>query len=367
MKTFSFVKVFFQKFFYDDQDTSLNEEILRKISLIQLFNFIGVVFVTPLGLKAIYGGQYAIAIPLLIAAVVLFANYYYLKESNNEKTTAHVIVTLFFALMLYLTYTGGINNTGHLWITSLPLLIFFLLGLQKGMVYVITFLLLLMTILFLPFDTALKASYTFDYKLRILLSFLLVTFLAALYEYNNEKSLNNMLKLKEEHELCSTRDHLTQLYNRRGYDLNIKSIKNTQGIVLMCDIDHFKKLNDTYGHDTGDLVLREVAKKIKDTLREHDMAVRWGGEEFFIFLPHTTMDEGNMVAEKIRISIASLAIYHQDKQISVTCSIGLDKLEEYTPLEKAITNADNAMYLAKQSGRNTVMSHDSVNKKDYMI
>jgi len=256
--------------------------------------------------------------------------------------------------MLYLTYTGGIHQTGHLWITSLPLLIFFLLGLEKGRVYVVLFLVLLFIILFVPFDSAMKASYTFDYKLRIFLSFVLVTFLAGLYEYNNEKSFKEMEKLKEELETASNRDYLTSLYNRRGYDNCVKCVKDVYGVTLMCDIDHFKKINDTYGHNAGDFVLQQVAKEIKNILRGDDIAVRWGGEEFFIFLPKISMDDGYLVAEKIRQSVESLIIDYQEEQISVTCSIGLEETGEEISLEKAITHADNAMYMAKQKGRNTV-------------
>lgn len=209
-------------------------------------------------------------------------------------------------------------------------------------------------ILFVPFDFLVAPGYPYDFSLRIILSFLLITFLSAMYEYSNAKAFNNMQKLKEELEYSSTRDYLTSLYNRRGYDKNIKNIQNARGVILMCDIDHFKKINDAYGHDAGDFILQKVAKNIINMLREDDMAVRWGGEEFFIFLPHTSLDSGHLVAEKIRKSIEDLPLNYEGQPISVTFSIGLEEVTPDITLENAINNADSAMYQAKQAGRNTI-------------
>ena len=245
---------------------SLNADKKRKIHLIQLFNIVALVFIFPLSLNAVFTQQYNIAIPLVILTCLLSLNYYYLKKSSNAIIASHIIAMLFFILMLYLVYTGGIDTTGPLWIFSLPIIIFFLLGLKQGFIYIIAFLVFSAIILFFPFDFLLKTDYPHDYKVRIILSFLLITFLSALYEYINSKSFNNMQKLKEELEYSATRDYLTSLYNRRGYGKNIENIKNTQGVILLCDIDHFKNINDIYGHHAGDLVLQKVAQTIKNTL-----------------------------------------------------------------------------------------------------
>jgi len=335
-------------------DISLETNELWKINLIHLFNLIALLFTIPLSLNSIFSHQFNIGLPLLAIAIVILLNHYYLKKSKDINTASHVIAMLFFTLMLYLAYTGGVNNTGSLWISSFPIIVFFLLGLRKGFIYILSFLVLVSIILFFPFESALKADYTYAYKLRIILSFLLITFLAAMYEYTNAKSFNNMQKLKEELEYSSTRDYLTSLYNRRGYDKKIEKLKNTQGIVLMCDIDYFKHINDTYGHHAGDFILQQVATNVKSILRDDDIAVRWGGEEFFIFLPQTDMDDGYLVAEKIRKSTESLILDYQGKHLTVTFSIGLEEVTQDITLENAITNADNAMYLAKKAGRNTV-------------
>jgi diguanylate cyclase (GGDEF)-like protein len=323
--------------------------------LIQLFNLVALLFIVPLGLKSLLTQDYNIALPLLGVAILTVFNYLYLKKSKNEAFASHFLSCVFLILMIYLLYTGGVNNTGPLWISSLPIIVFFLLGLKKGFYYIFIFLILGSIILFVPFDFGLKATYPQDFNLRVILSFLLVTFLSAMYEYNNSTSFDTMQTLKEELEYISTRDHLTSLYNRRGYEKHIQSIQNPQGVVLMCDMDLFKKVNDNYGHDTGDFVLQEVAHAIQSMLRKEDIAVRWGGEEFFVFLPLTSMEDGSLVAEKIRQSIENLSLVYNGHSIKITLSIGMEEVSDTITLANAISHADTAMYQAKKAGRNSTV------------
>ncbi|MCF6244585.1 MAG: GGDEF domain-containing protein [Sulfurovum sp.] len=334
----------------------------HKIHLIQLFNLIALLFLLPLAIKAFLLQDNKAAIPLFIVAFATIVNYLYLKKSKNEYLASHFLSSLFFVLMSYLVYSGGVSLTGPLWISSLPLIVFFALGLNQGFKYVFFFFILILFILYAPFDFTFtlveKAYYPDDFKLRVILSFLLITFLSALYEYNNVTSFDTLQKLREELEENSTRDRLTNLYNRRGYEKYIENIDDPQGIILMCDMDFFKKVNDTYGHDAGDFVLQEVAKTIQSTLRQTDIAIRWGGEEFFIFLPHTSIKDGALIAEKIRMSIETLSLTYKDHSIQITLSIGMEIVSGHISLNDAISHADYAMYQAKKDGRNrTVIYH----------
>jgi len=326
-----------------------------KIHLIQLFNLVALLFLLPFTLKNIVSADYIIAILLLSVVLVIIFNYYYLNKTKNVTFSSHLLSSTFFILMTYLIYAGGVNNTGPLWISSFPLIVFFVLGLKKGFKYILLFLLLAFVIFFVPFDLPLKVEYTQDFKLRVMSSFLLVIFLSAVYEYNNVTSFDTLQKLREELEESSTKDHLTSLYNRRGYEQYIQNVPNPKGTILMCDMDLFKKVNDNHGHAAGDFVLQEVAKKIKSILRKDDIAVRWGGEEFFIFLPHTAIEDAALIAEKIRMSIESLSLNYHDHLIQITLSIGIEEMSETTGLAEAISNADNAMYQAKKAGRNSTV------------
>ncbi len=125
--------------------------------------------------------------------------------------------------------------------------------------------------------------------------------------------------------------------------------------LLMIDIDHFKKVNDTYGHLFGDIVLREVAQTLKKQTRRSDFVGRYGGEEFLIILPETSLDKALVLAEKLRKQVSELII-PVDRQVlkDITISIGATEYEDDPNIEKFINRSDKWLYAAKQNGRNQV-------------
>jgi two-component system, cell cycle response regulator len=160
-------------------------------------------------------------------------------------------------------------------------------------------------------------------------------------------------------------DPLTGLHNRRYMQGHLTSLTNqaaSQGIpfsLMILDIDHFKMVNDNFGHDAGDEVLKEISKRIKKAIRKIDMACRTGGEEFIILMPETEPHIAQLVAERIRFKIERnpFPIYGGKKAITVTASIGVTGCKEGpTTSEGLIKRADEALYRAKKEGRNRVVS-----------
>ncbi len=354
-KTMKSILEYLQSGFYTQKRTKNT----LKVYLIYMFSIIGFFFTLILGFVGLYNENNTLAFFLLTDAFVLVLNFIYMKITGNYKVASYVILYFFFLLMIYLVYSGGVSNTGPLWTYSLPAMALFLHGFKKGLMEIFVFLFIVCTLFFYPDNALLAANYNDEFKVRIILTLLLVTFLSSVYEYSNDRSFDNMEKLREELEYASTRDQLTSLYNRRGYHKNLEKMRQkSHGAIIMCDIDNFKKVNDVYGHYAGDFTIQEVAKNIQNNLREDDIAVRWGGEEFFIFLSEVTLDNAYFVAEKLRKSIENLDIkYKDDIVINVTLSIGVAGLNDKNYLENAIGNADNAMYLSKTSGRNTTSRH----------
>lgn len=176
------------------------------------------------------------------------------------------------------------------------------------------------------------------------------------------KQLQDELRLRNaELEHLSRTDPLTGLYNRRHLDEQLDRVHNDSVrhrdtlCVLLCDLDHFKQVNDTFGHPSGDQVLRVFAERLRNELRAGDVAGRWGGEEFLIILPRTDHHDGSVLAERIRSATASELIMADGQQIGVTISAGL----AVGPADSATTVielADDCLYQAKAAGRNRTVS-----------
>ncbi len=193
----------------------------------------------------------------------------------------------------------------------------------------------------------------------------LTTTYAQLIKSNGEiKLLNKELEeYQEELKLLASTDPMTQLYNRRYFakvsehTIDLARRDNKEVSILMLDIDKFKNINDTYGHDVGDTVIISLADKLKEYQRKSDIVCRFGGEEFVILLPNTTIEHANIVAQKIRSKVEDSSInIENNKIVKFTVSIGISQVNIKTErnLEKVLKRSDLALYDAKESGRNKV-------------
>lgn len=178
---------------------------------------------------------------------------------------------------------------------------------------------------------------------------------SAFQDITSRKNRENLLKNQ------AIRDPLTSLYNRRYFEDEVSKqilalkAKNSPYSVLMLDADFFKKVNDTYGHKTGDKVLIELASTAERALRDNDIVARYGGEEFVVFLPGIKAEDGRGVADRLRQSIGMQTVYSDDNvPVKFTVSIGVSSSEISDNVDMLIKTADEALYKAKQNGRNRV-------------
>lgn len=186
--------------------------------------------------------------------------------------------------------------------------------------------------------------------------------LPALIGFSSE--VTELYNLKEEFKKLATIDALTELYNRRYFTeqaeheyLRAQRYKLSLTLISI-DIDHFKKVNDKFGHPAGDKVLVEVAKQLKTSLRQTDVLARIGGEEFSILLPETTSAEAEVFAERIRLAQSQLRITGDwQGEIQLSVSIGISSFTESdNSFDEIFSRADKALYQAKSAGRNRVCS-----------
>jgi len=165
---------------------------------------------------------------------------------------------------------------------------------------------------------------------------------------------------------AAMRDRLTGVYNRGVFDDRLEAevaFAARHGAplsLLLFDVDHFKRFNDTYGHQTGDAVLIAVAEQVQKTVRTEDILARYGGEEFAVIARNTPPDRAIILGERMRRAIERAAVAYEDASLTVTASIGVATLSRATPydLESLVAAADRSLYEAKEGGRNQVRHAD---------
>lgn len=165
--------------------------------------------------------------------------------------------------------------------------------------------------------------------------------------------------------IAATTDPLTGSGNRQALDsalsreIDLARRNDTPLSVVMFDFDHFKKLNDTHGHQCGDFVLKQVIQEVKKSIRKTDLLFRYGGEEFVLLLHKTSLDNAAVVADKVRERIAQTRIHFKDEDIDISISMGAAALQDNDASNSLIERADNALYSAKNLGRNRVCTEAS--------
>jgi diguanylate cyclase (GGDEF)-like protein len=355
----------FKKFVHNYLNTGVvqsnDPEANQKIFVANLFSFIGYSITFLMGTSAFVRQDRLLGAVLMIASLIFFSSHLILRSkriTNPYKFSANLVTTSLMLLMVYLVFTGGVNGTGPLWIYIVPPVALFFGGMRKGTRNLGIFVLVISVLMFYPNDEWLGTSYTFEFKSRLIYSFLTVSCLFAFYEFIRQNSFYRLQEMSQKFEKQAMRDPLSGLLNRRGMRENLQSEfdrrkrYNNDLTVMMCDIDHFKTVNDQYGHDKGDEIIKSLATIFKSGLRKQDSLARWGGEEYLFLLPETNDSQAMQLAEKLRSKIEETQYKQDDKTFSITISIGLHQIASTDTINQAITKADTNLYKAKEQGRN---------------
>jgi diguanylate cyclase (GGDEF)-like protein len=177
-------------------------------------------------------------------------------------------------------------------------------------------------------------------------------------EIAERKNVERML------EHTSRTDYLTGVLNRRAISIRLDQVmaQTARGsksfCIILLDIDHFKQVNDQYGHNVGDQVLKHIVAKLQNCIRESDELGRWGGEEFLILTPETELKEAKNLAQRLCVELASTSLVVQQNKISITASFGVTRYLNDESLGACLRRSDDALYAAKTEGRNCVVAVD---------
>jgi diguanylate cyclase len=295
-------------------------------------------------------------IPVVVFFLLLAIEAYFMLQQHNMRLTAILSAIVFVAIYLYcarLTFSRDEGIVGSLfWIASSLYLLMAVLMLGRAF-----YATQVDATVFDSFATWPVNAYTF--MLGAVSQFCIASLFVLILSY----------KLNQKLESFATIDGLTGVLNRRGLEdaaIKMQDICkriNLSMAILLIDIDHFKKVNDKYGHLTGDDVLRHLSKEIASVLRSSDVLGRYGGEEFCVFLPNTTESDAIGLAERIRAGVEANHFQELQGSIKTTVSIGVaDSVRAGYDFKGLVATADSAMYSAKNSGRNRVVSYTQITR-----
>jgi diguanylate cyclase (GGDEF)-like protein len=198
----------------------------------------------------------------------------------------------------------------------------------------------------------------------ILIALGIVALIYTIIRYISRVFIGDLNRAEQQLQEMANRDFLTSLLNRReAYRRIHEEMARAErtGLPLsfiLFDIDHFKQLNDSHGHNAGDMVLTQLAVKLMAALRDYDIACRYGGEEFLVVAPETDEQQAFKLAERLRATIATTCFTteQQERTLTVTISVGVAQLKQDETIEQVISRADGALYHAKHTGRNRVVA-----------
>lgn len=310
------------------------------------------------GIKNLSAEQVILPIILFGTGLAFLFNIVWFHFSNNLLRACVIEALLVGTFVLSLVYQGGYNNTALYWVFPFPAILFGLLGVRNALISNALLVLLLSIMLFIP--DLILAQYKDAEASRFIASLLIVIAVCWINDHYRESSHRAMDLLYQHQEQQANTDALTGLANRRFVDSIVQSSLMLQPAhffplaLIMCDIDHFKQLNDKFGHDTGDEVLKAISQLFRQHLRQQDIASRIGGEEFLLILPHTKHVDALLVAEKIRVQFELLSLLAVSPSYTVTASFGVAECNQASEFNQAVKQADQQLYLSKRTGRNKV-------------
>ena len=349
-------------------NTQRNPENNRKIYLINLVGLIGVFLTAMLGTSAMFHANYSQAATLYTICSIYLASYFAQRKTGSKPIYASIILYSMFGFLIFMVYSGGVANTGPLWIfVAAPVALFFD-GLKKGLINIAAFTAAVTLLLYYPDNQLLATQYSDEFKERLLFSFLTVTLLSAYYEFSRQRSFDFIVNISRKFEQLAKYDPLTRLPNRRDaedkleYEHRRIERNLTPVAVILCDVDFFKNVNDSFGHAVGDQVLVELANLFRTIIRKQDTVARWGGEEFLFILPQTNANQAIIVAKKIQKHLTLSEFECEQKKVKITVSMGISEVNAKTDIPTALKQADEFLYLAKDNGRDQFQPQSVVYK-----
>lgn len=352
-------------------DAGAEQEAHRQEIIIAILMLTGSVVITGLSLWDMLAGTGVHWGNKVTLTVGLLATATYIVMLITSKTSLCLTLVLMSFLHFFWLTTSDVELTGMFWCLVMLPLFFYLLGHKRGGMFVVVLFLSSVVVLLRPDWLGIPTSYSAYASYRFLLAYLVLFWISFLVEHVRFQTRQRLEEVRDHLNMQARTDELTGLANRRAFKQYVGEFEQRRAggkgafAVVIGDLDHFKQINDQYGHDVGDYVLREIAKLLNAFVRSEDIVVRWGGEEFLLLLADTDMAGAQALAEKIRQKVASTHFATDAGQLAVSMSLGVDAKSVGVDLYATLGAADSAMYEAKRRGRNCVVTAEQNDSPDY--
>jgi len=352
-------------------DTESSPFLYRRLIMTSALLFITLIaFLAFVFINYSIGKYHIAAIDVFIILVTSFALYILFVKKNIE-LAAGISTSMLFTFLVFFSYVNKNHNFGLVWTLCYPLFVIPILGGNKGLIWIGLFYAILIPMTYLGIGEWDNGYWNKTAFLRFFMASLTIVYTAYFFESSSVAAYNTVLESREKEqqylstlENLSITDQLTGLYNRRYFDDHFEMERqkvqryNSLLCLIMIDIDHFKLINDKFGHQCGDLVLKKFSQLLKKNIRSTDILSRWGGEEFLILLPATSLENALKMAEKMRKAIEQNTFAEVGE---ITASFGVSEVTASSNSDReAIYQADKALYHAKNKGRNKVISYEKL-------
>lgn len=354
-----------KKLWHPDMFSQLVEDKYRYYLQMQLACVILGMAGVLMGIMNIFASRWNMVVATLSFSLVCMGNLVLLRKWRHMSWVNCILFEVSVVVLCgYFLVTGGADGFSPYWVIILPFCVMPLLGRKRGSYIMLAMLAMIVFLFWLPVG---KGLLLYSYSKVFLARFPVVFIVSCLFGFGFEMSrymvMKQMFANQAKVQLLSETDRLTGLKNRHWFQEQLEKItpeekqKNKCAAFLLMDLDGFKIINDTYGHKTGDMVLVETAKLLKNTLHAEDLLCRWGGEEFLAYLPSCTLQEaeqaGQMLCDQVRTIDVKSA---EGEAVPVSISVGVLVVPFHVEIENsdAFIEVDKQLYTAKRNGKNCI-------------
>ena len=343
-------------------ESSDSVDIKRKLLVLNTCTYIGGLIILYFGLNASFELQPLLKISLLLGSAFLFLNVILLKWHKRLTLALSLYAVVSAPFFLSIVYSGGHVNTGLYWLFLVPITLFVFFGHARGLL--LNVIIFIGLVIMLAYPEYIIANYSSEESSRFIASYTVNVAFCFINEFFRSRSHEELAMMNFEKQRQANSDPLTKLPNRRFvesifFKMTVSSPNNYLPMMfVVLDIDFFKKVNDTYGHDVGDDVLKHLAMLLKKNTRDSDIVARTGGEEFLIIFPSTELEQGLEVTKKIKDIIEQTPFTSTNKKgnflVNITVSMGCVSIHCVSEVDVALKQADELLYQAKNNGRNRI-------------